>query len=708
MKAFGEFITRKRWWVLATWLVAAVVIVAFSPRLSSIETNDQSGFLPKEYESIKAMTVAKQISATSQNPTDVIVFQKKAGGALNAADTKAIGGIVAALAGAHIPHVLAVATSPQQLAPNGKVQLAQVVYKGNEADTSTMDAVKAIRTKLSALTAKSAVSAATTGGESISFDTQDTANRALKIVSIGTLLMVLILPALVFRSPLAGLLPLASVGLVYTVASSLIGLAGTVFGFKVDQQVSIIFTVVLYGIGTDYVLFLLFRYRERLRSGDHTREAVAFALGKAGQAIFAAALVVLTSFAALFFAKFGIFSNMAPGLVICVGLMMLAALTLIPALVAIIGDKVFWPSKSWKKGPQTPTVSKLIGGFISRRPVVAVGGVLVFLVILTSFMIGAKSDFSSFSQPQKGTPSAKGYDALISAFPGGILNPTDVYVRGTSQLSDAALAPLIDALKGTAGVANLMPTRFSPDKKTAVVSAVLKENPFSSKALTDIEVIRNNAHGVKIAGAQVFVGGATSLVADLKAVTNRDLKVLFPIAAAFIFIILAVLLRSLVAPILLLLCVGIGYYATIGATNLIFVRLGNNTGLISFIPIFIYIFVVAIGTDYNILTVTRLREEVRDGHKPRRAADLTVEHSSGTVASAGLILAATFGSLLLGGISFLNQMGTAVSVGVLLSAFVIAPFLIPGISVLVGYRIWWPGHRPKPDAVGALASDAGE
>ena len=162
----------------------------------------------------------------------------------------------------------------------------------------------------------------------------------------------------------------------------------------------------------------------------------------------------------------------------------------------------------------------------------------------------------------------------------------------------------------------------------------------------------------------------------------------------FILIILALLLRSLVAPFVLLICVGLGYVATLGATTLIFLRIGSAYRLIFFIPLFMYIFVVAIGTDYNILTITRLREEIQEGHGPRKAADLAVEHSSATVASAGLILAATFGSLLLANISFLSQMGTAIAIGVILSAFVIAPFLIPSLSALIGHKIWWPGHKP--------------
>jgi RND superfamily putative drug exporter len=258
------------------------------------------------------------------------------------------------------------------------------------------------------------------------------------------------------------------------------------------------------------------------------------------------------------------------------------------------------------------------------------------------------------------------------------------------------LKPLTTQLSHTKGVSTVFPTVLTPNKKIATIEIVLNNNPYSTAAISNVSgPIRSAAHSYDSATQKIYVGGATSAIADVQAATDRDLRVIFPIAAVFIFIILAVLLRSLVAPIFLLLCVSLGYVATLGATTLIFQTIGGNSGLISFIPLFMYIFVVAIGTDYNILTITRLREEIGAGNKPHHAAALTVEHSSATVASAGLILAATFGSLILGGISFLSQMGTAIAIGVALAAFVIAPFLIPSLSALLGYKIWWPGHRPS-------------
>jgi len=170
-----------------------------------------------------------------------------------------------------------------------------------------------------------------------------------------------------------------------------------------------------------------------------------------------------------------------------------------------------------------------------------------------------------------------------------------------------------------------------------------------------------------------------------------------PAAAVIIFVILTVLVRSVLAPLYLLITTALGFTATLGGTVYLFQHILGQAGLIFFIPIMVYIFVVAIGTDYNILTMTRLREEVRGGLKPREASDLTIEHSSSTVASAGLILAGTFGSLALAGISLLSQLGFAVAFGIVLAAFCIAPLLVPSVAALLGYKVWWPGHRPSAD-----------
>ena len=700
MGKLGDFVVKRRWWIVGVWVIATVAIVSFAPSLASIQSENQSSFLPKNYESVQAGEVAQKISTRSENPTDIIVFTAKSGGELTDADFATIGGVVTQLNDKHLSQVQAVITSPEQIAPSKKAQLATVVYSGNANDQATIDAVANVRSSLDTLTANTNVSAGVTGGQAISYDTQSSSKRAESIVSIVTILLVVLLPALIFRSPLAGLLPLLAVGIVYSLSNALIAIAGHVFNFHISSQLSILFTVVLFGIGTDYILFLLFRYRERLRSGDHTRQAVAFSLSRAGEAIFSAALVVLSSFAALFFAKFGIFSSLAPGLVICVVVMMVAAMTLVPALVAIIGEKIFWPSKAWMNKPPRAAVTGKLGNIVAKWPHIVAGGITLILVLFALFSLGFKADFSTFSQPPKNTQSADAYNKLVTAFPAGVLNPTQVYVVSNTELDATQLAAVQAKLAAADGVQSAFPaaSATSGSQKIYQFTVILKDDPYSAAALSTVAgPIRDAAHSFNSVTVQAYVGGVTSSFVDVQSVTNRDLRVIFPIAAVFIFIILAILLRSLVAPVILLVCVSLGYAATLGITVLIFQKGFGDPGLISFIPLFMYIFVVAIGTDYNILTITRLREEVKEGNAPRKAAALTIEHSSSTVFAGGLILAATFASLLLGGISFLAQMGASISIGVSLAAFVIAPFLIPSLAATVGYKIWWPGHKPMAD-----------
>ena len=305
-------------------------------------------------------------------------------------------------------------------------------------------------------------------------------------------------------------------------------------------------------------------------------------------------------------------------------------------------------------------------------------------------------DFSN-EQPQK-TESAKAYNQIAKLFSAGATAPTDVFVTSQTPITQAELTAYASKLDAIASVKSGGPSQLSKDGKTALVTILLPGDPSSTSTLNFMEnTFRPDAHAAAPAGTRAYVAGETASFVDIRSAVNRDLAVILPTAAVIIFLILALLLRSVLAPLYLLVAVALGFTATLGATTYLFQNIQGNSGLIFFIPIMVYIFVVAIGTDYNILTMTRLREEIRSGLKPREAADMTIEHSSSTVASAGLILAGTFGSLALAGISLLGQLGFAVAFGIVISAFCIAPLLVPSVAALLGYKVWWPGHRPAAD-----------
>jgi len=229
------------------------------------------------------------------------------------------------------------------------------------------------------------------------------------------------------------------------------------------------------------------------------------------------------------------------------------------------------------------------------------------------------------------------------------------------------------------------------------VSVLLTGNPVSNESIELVRgPLRDAVHAAAPAGTEALVGGTTAIFADVNTANNRDLSLILPVAAVLIAVILALLLRSIVAPFYLVIAVLLGFAATLGAAVYVFQGLQGKPGVTFNLPIILYLFVLAIGTDYNILMIGRLREEAREGHEPRQAAAVGVEHAGPTVAAAGLILAGTFGVLMLAPVSFLKQMGFSVAGGILLSAFVMSMFFVPAITALIGHGAWWPGHGDRP------------
>jgi putative drug exporter of the RND superfamily len=698
--ALGRLVVRNPWKVIVAWVVVAAAVVAFSPRLDDIINPDQTSFLPDSYESVQAQQLAERAFPQASGATVIGVVKRADGAPLADGDVQRVQQLSQQLAGAGIERVAAVQTGPQAVSPNRAVQLVTVAFQGTPQDRAVIDALGELRERSRAALEGSGLAIGYTGDAALFADSEQAFVDAERIVGIVTILLIVVLQLVIFRSPIAALFPIFSVGLVFTLAQSLIATAGKLFDFEIGQELTTLLTVVLFGIGTDYILFLLFRFRERLRAGDAPRDAVATAVERVGQAIASAAGVVIIAFSAMLLASLGFFTTLGPSLAVAVAIMLVAALTLIPALLALVGPRVFWPSKSWQRAPRRSVFGRL-GRLVGRRPaVVAVASGAVVLA-LAAGTLGFRQNYDFVSQLPENTESRRAFDDLQSGFPAGALNPTQVYVRGEQPLDEQTLQQFAARLRQVPGVGQVQPPRLSSDRRVGQVDLLLTMNPSSGEALDAIKPLRDAAHDAAPPGTSVLVGGTTSATADLREATTRDLVVIFPVAGVLIALILALLLRSLVAPIYLMLAVMLGYAASLGATVFVFQGIGGEPGVLFLLPILVYLFVVAIGTDYNILMIARLREEAREGNDPRAAAGLAVEHAGPSVVSAGVILAGTFGSLLLAGVAFLTQMGVAVTVGIVLAAFVISVFLVPAVTALIGQRAWWPGHAADPERAAA-------
>jgi RND superfamily putative drug exporter len=272
-----------------------------------------------------------------------------------------------------------------------------------------------------------------------------------------------------------------------------------------------------------------------------------------------------------------------------------------------------------------------------------------------------------------------------------------VLVQSTSgkPLGTASLASFGARLAKVPGVASVSPAQVNATGDVADYTVILSSAGQSDAAMNTVrgplQAVVNDAP----AGSRALVGGITSVYVDLESAMEHDYSIVFPVAAVLILIILGLLLQSLVAPWYLMIFVGLGFAATLGASVGIFQDLGNQSGLSFVLPVMMYLFVVALGTDYNILMVSRLREEATEGKTSREAAAEAVKHAGPTIASAGLILAGTFASLILAGGSTFGQMGFAISCGIAIAAFVMAMFLTPAVTALLGARAWWPGHQDR-------------
>ncbi|MFI1914963.1 MMPL family transporter [Nocardia sp. NPDC020380] len=687
----GRFVVRFPWLVIAAWLIAIVAVVATAPKLTA--TTDQSDFLPSHYESIQAMDLQQKAFPNSTTPAALIVFERADGAPLTETDSATIQAAADQLAGQNIKDVTAIQATPPS--ENRLVQIAAVdmTKVTNPSDTRQSDAVKALRTALKQDVNGTDLKAGITGSAAQALDQTDSGNKALAIIMFATIGLILVLLLVIFRSPILAFLPIIVIGGVFALVGGLVADVSHAFDLKIDSSVQTLLSVVLFGVGTDYILFLMFRYRERLRAGEDAKTAMVSSVARVGEAITSAAAAVIIAFGALTLSTLGMYRSLGPALAIAVAVTLLAGLTLVPAIVSLLGTKVFWPSKAWQREP-TGARFAAAGAALGRRPGVfaaVAGGVLLILGI---FALNFHPTFDMTSSSTSNASESVVYQKeLLKGMPAGTTQPSQVYLQSTNGPLTTAETDNFKSALAVKGVGQVSDAKLSEDKTIAEYQVTLSDSPESDAALKTVKgPLRDAAHAAAPTGDKAYVGGMTSVFVDFQAAMNRDYMVVFPVAAVLIMIVLALLLRSFVAPWYLMASVFLGFAATLGAAVLVFQHLKGDSGLIFMLPLIMYLFVVALGTDYNILMVARLREEAREGNDPHRAAALAVRHTGPTVAAAGVILAGTFASMMLSGNDLMSQMGFAISVGIAIAAFVMAMFFTPAVTALIGRKAWWPGH----------------
>jgi RND superfamily putative drug exporter len=717
----GRFVATRPGLVILAWIAVLVPTIGVGVVYAEIHHwNRQDGreaaMLSSRYESARAQHRSDAgFGAPDGNATAVLVFTRRDAGPLTPQDLSDAAGAVDQLNGQQAAHhtagqhlkamsdetapaaVRVVPPSAQNLSANKRVLVAQVGFDATADDPSVGQAVANLHADTVADLAGSPIQARLTG-DAPAAGGNATAGQWVSTAMVAAILVLLLV---LFRSVIVALTSLFTISLVGAGVTGLLSIATHLAGARLDQTATSLLPVVLFGVGTDYIVFLMFRYRERLRAGDEHRAAMAAGIGRVGEAVVASALAVAVSFSAMLFSELTSFRVLGPALGLAVLVMLLAALTLVPAVFTLLGRRLSRRT-SWRR-PAREGLAARAGSVVARRPGRVVVLTVALLGALAFFATGYHADYDQ-SPFQKGSEAAAGYADLTAGFPTGTLSPVQVFVAGDAvRLTPAVLGPYAERLAHLPGVGSGGVARISPDGHTAEIDLVLTDNPTGAAALQTVtRTVRPQAHADAPAGTVALVGGTTAAYADIAEAVDRDLTVIFPIAGLAIGLILLLMLRALVSPLYLMATVVLGFAATLGATVLVFQHAAHRPGVDFQVPLIVYLFVASIGTDYNILMISRIREELRTGATLGQATRTALGHAGPSVAAAGLVLAVSFG--VLGFSTITAQIGLPVAIGVLLCTFVTAWLLVPALTVMLGRVAFWP-TRPRAEATPAAGDD---
>ena len=511
----------------------------------------------------------------------------------------------------------------------------------------------------------------------------------------------IVLLFIVYRAALAPLITLIPAALAVALSGLLIAQLARV-GVSVASIAQLLLIVLLLGAGSDYGLFLSFRFREELARGTEPHRALITAVARVGEAITYSGLTVAAALLTLLLAPFGIYRGLGPALALGIGVMLAAALTLTPSLLAIFGGAAFWPSRP-KPGAQRAGLWGRVAERVVRHPVLTLTAGVVLFGALAAGLIGYRTGGLTNSAPA-GSDSAAGAAVLAARFPRANAGSDQLLLRFDSPVRDTAVLTQVQAQLAAAPVfRSVTGPLTSLDGRTVQYYSVLKAGPVgSTSAANAIPAARDALTAVaRASGAHASgIAGQDASAYDINSASNASLTLVVPIVLVLMLVLLGLMLRSLVAPWYLALTVGLSYLASLGFAMIVFVHLAGNDGLIFVLPLLLFVFSMALGEDYNILVMSRIREEAHHARSLSEALTRAIGVTGGTVTSAGIILAGTFVVLgLAGGRGDAQQLGFSIAFGVVLDTFFVRTLLVPSLATLLGRWNWWPSalSRLKPD-----------
>ncbi|MEJ7781935.1 MAG: MMPL family transporter [Solirubrobacteraceae bacterium] len=692
---------RSKWVVLALWFAALFAIVAFGlpTKYTEAEKNESTSFLPGDAESTAVLEVTKRLQGAETAPT-VVVYQRDSG--LTDADRTTIGQDLEALNAATAQFASTTPFQGPEVSPDGTTALVTNVLRATGESDDILEPVEDYREVVEGGDGLQAAVGGPAGASADAIEIFTSINGTLLLAAGGLVFVLLIL---IYRSPFFLWFPLLAV-IVAEMAARGAGYGLTELGITVNGQTSSIASVLVLGAGTDYALLLVSRYREELRRHTDKHEAMALALRRAGPAILASGLTVAVALLSLSLAKVNGTSGMGPVAALSVFIAMLAMLTFLPALLTVVGRRPFWPFVPHfgdRGADETQGLWRRLGDRIGAAPRRVAVGTTVLLGVLSLGLLNYSNGLTTANSFRGEVESVQAQELIAQAFPSGQSAPTDIVVSDPSRI-DAVVAAA-SQIEGVAGVA---PEPVAGDDQAVQLAALLRFDPYSTQAFDVIPPLREAVRGV---APDALVGGPTAVEYDLRDASAYDTRLLIPIALAIVTVILVALLRSLLAPALLIATVVLSFLAAMGVGAVVFDVVFGFPGADPAFPLFAFIFLVALGVDYNIFLMARVREEV-EIHGTREGMKRGLAVTGGVITSAGVVLAGTFAVLAVLPLTFLTEIGFVVAFGVLLDTLIVRSILVPALVLDIGPKVWWPSRLahedgsqpPSPDGDAEAAS----
>lgn len=773
---------RGKFVMMGAWLLLVVLFMLFAPKITDFYNNTSSQSLPAAAESQVAQHLLLQKFPANQGTPAILVFSDPAG--LSIADRFLLHQVSDWLTSEARPRsvsaLVSVFTVPQAagqlISSDGTTAIMIVQMQGDASGPQVQQDVKTIRAYVQKVVAGSTLQGVLTGPAGVLTDLVTIFSSVDLTLLLTTVSLVFVLLILLYRAPLLALLPLLAVSLALQVANTLLAFGAQAGLFTVGQMSANIATVLIFGAGTDYGLFIASRFREELQQTQDKHAAMRQTMRAVGEAITSSAGTVIVALCTLLLASLGLYTSLGPTLIIAIAVMLLAGLTLVPALIVWVGRAAYWPLIPRYQADYAQRAARSVprgfwgrlGQWVACHRVLAVVSSTLLLGVLALGNIGSQPSLNFLTSFRVSTDSTSGYALLQRHFSPGTLAPTTILLQLHGVQPDAyqhlvQFDQITAGLQHVAGVASVDgPTRpvgsppsadvatlqaniaalpasvraalranqplppcqgsacftinpqnaatigayaaslqyVSTDATTVSLTVDLTDDPYSLQAIERLQSVRDAlnhaiaAHGLG-AGAStsvnVYLAGQTAQLADTLAYNQRDTLLVVPVVLALVFFVLALLLRSLLAPLYLLAAVALNFAAAIGACGFFFQRIEGQDGFNYAIPLYTFIFLVALGADYTIFLMSRVREEAQR-RALRAGVPYAVSRTGGVITSAGLILAGTFLVLTSLPLTLLYQLGVCVAVGILLDTFVVRGLLVPGLVLLLGRWNWWPGH----------------